>query len=134
ISLFALKGLKPDVPRLWQLLDQNVQQYPPNERDFRRRRGSLLVAMGLANAGLKDSARAVALRARAGPDVDPNRELVYVEMMLRNLLGDRQEALSLLAQYLATNPQDRANVANDQTWWMRGLRDDPKFATLVGAH
>ncbi|HWZ27740.1 MAG TPA: hypothetical protein VNX15_04215, partial [Gemmatimonadales bacterium] len=134
ISLFALKGSKPDVPRLWKLLDQNVQQYPPNERDFRRRRGSLLVAMGLANAGLKDSARAVALRARAGPDVDPNRELVYVEMLLRNVLGDRPEALTLLAEYLATNPQDRVTVANDHTWWLRGLRDDPKFATLVGAH
>jgi TolB-like protein len=134
ISLFALKGSKPDIPHLWKLLDQNVQQYPPNERDFRRRRGSLLVAMALGNAGLKDSARAVALRARAGPDVDPNRELVYVEMLLRNVLGDRQESLTLLAQYLATNPQDRVTVANDHTWWLRGLRDDPKFATLVGAH
>ena len=134
ISLYALKGMKPDVPRLWKILDQNVQQYPPNARDYRRRRGSLLVAMALANAGLKDSARAVALRARAGPDVDPNRELVYLEMLLRNLLGDRQEALSLLAQYVAVNPQDRVTIADDHTWWLRGLRDDPKFLALVGSH
>ena len=135
ISLNALKGPKPDIPHLWKLLDQNVQQFAPNDRDFRRRRGSLLVAMALANAGLKDSARSVALRARgAGPDVDPNHELIYIEMLLRNLLGDRQEALALLAQYLAVNPQDRVTVANDHTWWLRGLRDDPKFATLVRTH
>ena len=131
ISLNALPGRKPDVTRMWQLLDQNIAQYPPNERDYRRRRGELLVAMALANANLKDSARAVALRARAGADVDPARDLIYVEILLRNLLGDRNEALQLLKLYLATNPQDRATIAKDSTWWWRGLRGDPEFERLL---
>ncbi len=131
ITLYALKGMRPDVPRLWRLLDSNVALYPPAERDFRRRYGSLEVAYALVNAGLKDSARAVALRARAGADVDPTRDLVYLEVMLRNLLGDRDEALQLLKLYLATNPQDRTNIARDSTWWFRGLRDDPEFKRLV---
>jgi serine/threonine-protein kinase len=134
ISIYALKGgPKPDIAHLWKLLDQNVQQYQPADREFRRYRGSLLVAMALANAGLKDSARNVATRAKAGQSADQSGDLYYTEMFLRNMLGDRQEALSLLAQYLAVNPQERANVAKDQTWWLDGLRDDPKFKALVGA-
>ena len=89
------------------------------------------MAYALVNAGLKDSARAVALRARAGVDVDPTRDLVYLELMLRSLLGDRDEALQLLKLYLATNPQDKGNIARDSTWWFRGLRDDPEFKRLV---
>jgi TolB-like protein len=131
ITLYALKGLRPDVPELWRLLARNVAMYPPPQRDFRRRYGELEVAFALANAGLKDSARAVALRARAGADVDPTRDLVYLEVMLRNLLGDRAEALELLKLYLATDPQDRSNIARDSTWWFRGLRDDPEFKRLV---
>ena len=88
--------------------------------------------MALARAGLKDSARAVALRARTDdPAIDPGREFAWMEMMVRNVLGDREEALNRLALYLATNPQDRANVARDDTWWLRGLRDDPRFKQLV---
>ena len=131
ITLYALKGLRPDVPALWRLLDRNVASYPPPQRDFRRRYGQLEVAFALVNAGLKDSARAVALRARAGADVDPTRDLIYLEVMLRNLLGDRAEALQLLKLYLATNPQDKVNIARDSTWWFRGLRDDPEFKRLV---
>ncbi len=133
ISLYALRGQKPDVAKLWRLLDQNVALYPPAQREYRRRRGSLLVAMALANTVHKDSARAVALRARAGADVDPTRDLIYVEILLRNLLGDRDEAIQLLKLYLVTNPQDRATIARDSTWWWRGLREDPEFRQLIQA-
>jgi hypothetical protein len=133
ISLHALRGQKPDVAKLWRLLDQNVALYPPAQREYRRRRGSLLVAMALANTIHKDSARAVALRARAGADVDPTRDLIYVEILLRNLLGDRDEAIQLLKLYLATNPQDRVTIARDSTWWWRELRDDPEFKQLIEA-
>lgn len=132
ISIMALPGRKPDVGNAWQLLAENVKLYPPNEREFRRRLGQLWVAMALARAGLPDSARAVAVRSRADPSIDPARELVYFEVLLRNMLEDRDEALRLLGIYLATNPQDRASVASDDTWWLRGLRSDPRFKELVG--
>jgi serine/threonine protein kinase/tetratricopeptide (TPR) repeat protein len=133
ISLQALKGMRPDVPQLWRLLDRNVALYPPSQRDYRRRRGELLVALALANAGLDDSARHVAQRARAGADetVDPTHEFVYINMMLDNLMGDRQQALELLKAYLASRPQYKSMIASDSTWWLRGLRDDPEFKRLV---
>jgi len=132
ISLLALPGQKPDVSKAWQLLEQNVKLYPPNQRDYRQRRGQLLVAMALVRAGLPDSARSVALRSRTDATVDPSRELVYIEALLRNMLGDRDEALRLITVYLATNPQERPSIANDDTWWWRGLREDPRFRRLVG--
>ena len=131
LQLYALRDQRPDITRAWQLLDQNVAQYPPNAREFRRRLDQLFVAMALTRAGLKDSARAVALRSRAGADIDPTHQLAYFEAMLRNLLGDRDEALRLLTVYLATNPQDRATLAKDDTWWWGGLRDDSRFKALV---
>lgn len=79
-------------------------------------------------------ARAVSRRARTDdPPVDPTRELVYFDVIVYNLIGDRDEALRRLAAYLAANPQDRPMIAADQTWAFRGLRDDPKFKALVQA-
>ncbi len=132
ISRFALRGSKPDIPKLWALVDQYAAMFPPNLQDYRRRRGQIFVAMVLATAGRTDSARAVALRARADASVDPSRDLVYLEVALRSILGDRDEAIRLLTLYLATNPQERPWVANDHTWWFAGLRDDPRFKALVG--
>jgi len=131
ISLFALRGSKPDIPKLWRLVDQYAAMFPPNLQEYRRRRGQLFVAMVLATAGRTDSARAVALRARADASVDPSRDLVYLEVALRSILGDRDEAISLLTLYLATNPQERASLANDHTWWFAQLRADPRFQALV---
>src|SRR5258705_406236 len=47
LQLFALPGQRPDVARAWRLLDEQVALYPPNQRDYRRRRGSLFVAIAL---------------------------------------------------------------------------------------
>ncbi|HEY6808447.1 MAG TPA: hypothetical protein VI160_06630, partial [Gemmatimonadales bacterium] len=132
IQVYALKGQQPDVPALWRLLERNVAQYPPADREYRRRRGELFVAMALANAGMKDSARAVALRARAGEDIDPTRDLVYVEILFRSMAGDRDEAIRLLKLYLVTNPQAKASIAADDTWWLRELHADPEFRRIVG--
>ncbi|MGH7580205.1 MAG: hypothetical protein ACREM9_08535, partial [Gemmatimonadales bacterium] len=130
--LFALKDREPDVPRAWQLLEEYVSLSPPQQRDFLRLRGQMLVAFALARAGLADSARAVAVRSRADPAQDPDRELTYFEAQLRGLLGDLDEAFRLLGTYVAINPQVRSSMAQDETWLMRELRKDPRYRELVG--
>ena len=132
ISLYAIHGLKPDVPKLWGLVEQYARLYPQNQQEYRRKRAQIMLSMALANAGLRDSARAVALRSRADPSVDPTNDLMYLEVAARNVMGDRDEALRLLGRFLATNPQDRESIARDETWFYRGLRDDPRFVALVG--
>jgi eukaryotic-like serine/threonine-protein kinase len=132
ISLYAIRGLKPDVPALWSLVDQYARMFPENQQEYRRKRAQILLSMALANAGLRDSAKSVALHARGDPTVDPTNDLIYLEVAARNVMGDREEALQLLGRYLATNPQDRESLARDETWFFRGLRDDPRFKALVG--
>ena len=132
ISLYAIHGMKPDVPSLWKLVDQYAMMYPEGQQEFRRKRAQILLSMALANAGLRDSAKAVAFRARGNPTVDPTNDLMYLEVAARNVMGDRAEALRLLKTYVATNPQERESLARDETWFFRGLRDDPQFKALVG--
>jgi hypothetical protein len=131
LELYALPNQKPDIARAWRLLDQEMVLYPPNQREYRRRRGQLFVAMALIRAGMPDSARRVATRSRADATLDPSRDLVYVEAIFRSLAGDRDEAIRLVGLYLATNPQDRPWMAKDDSWWWSGLRDDPRFQALV---
>jgi len=131
-ELMGIPGQRVDVPKAWHILEEDVSLWPPNARDFRRRRDQLLVAFALVNAGLKDSADRVARRSRTDDvSVDPNRELQYIEAALRNRLGDRGEALRLLELYLAVNAQDRSGLARDPSWWWQGLHDDPRFKRLV---
>ena len=130
--LYSLKGQEPDVPKAWRLLEEYERAWSPAEREFRRRYGQMIVAIALVRAGRPDSALGVAERARAGSDVDPTRDLAYLEAIVHNLIGDGEEAIRLLNTYYATNPQLRASLAKDETWWFRNLRDDPRYKALAG--
>ena len=92
----------------------------------------MLVAMVLARAGLMDSARRVAERARGGPDIDPTQSLAWDEIYVRILVGDKDAALKALKSYLAANPKVRANLAEQPNWWFRSIEDDPRYKVLVG--
>jgi hypothetical protein len=91
----------------------------------------MTAAMALVRAGLPDSARSVATRARAGADLDPTRELAYWEAIVRSLLGDIDEALNQLSIHLAASPG--AVESSDQSWYLEELRKDPRFASIVNA-
>ncbi len=130
--LNILKDQKPDIPKAWKLLEDYQRLSPPNLRAYRKLYGQMILAMGLARAGLTDSARSVAERSRADAELDPAHELAYYEAIVRNLIGDRKEALRQLGIYLATNPQLRESEARDQSWYFRNLKDDPEYKALVG--
>ncbi len=130
--LYVLKDQTPDVPAMWKLVEEYERLSSPNLREYRRLYGRMIVAMGLARAGLRDSARAVATRSRAGAQLDPTRDLAYLEAIVRNLTGDTEDVLRLMSTYLATNPQLRESFARDQSWYFRNLQSDPKYRALVG--
>ncbi len=89
IWLFALKGVPPDIPKAWSLLEEFVRLSPPNMRASQQLYGQMLVAMALARAGLKDSARAVALRSRGDAEIDPTRDQALIESLVR-IISRRQ--------------------------------------------
>ncbi len=131
IWLYALKGETPDINRVWRLYEHYLELTPLNARRFNEHYGQMLAAMALARAGLRDSAHGVAVRARADSSLDPTRDLSMLEAIVRTMLGNRDEALDRLTIYFTANPQLRASMARDQTWWFKDLRDDPRYGALL---
>jgi serine/threonine-protein kinase len=130
--LYALKATAPDLGRLRPLYMKYLELTPPNIRTFNEHYGQMLVAIAEARAGLRDTADAVARRARADTTIDATRELALLEAIMRTMLGERDEALHQLGLYLSANPQFREGMARDQTWWFQDLRTDPRYQRLVG--
>lgn len=115
----------------WAECDAVVELSPAPSREYNRKTCEMALAMGLVRAGLPDSARAVARRARAGPNVDPVRDLAWLEAIVLTLLGDYDDAVDRLATYMAVNPGSAALFAEDETWWLEDLRPYPAYQRLV---
>jgi hypothetical protein len=54
------------------------------------------------------------------------------EAYARTMLKDYDEAFRLLGTFVATNPQQIAAYAKDDSWWLRDLRQDPRWTALFG--
>jgi len=72
-------------------------------------------------------------RSKGDPELDPQRELLGYQAVARTVLGDKDEALRLLGQYLVANPKHREGFRKNVHWWWRGLQDEPRFKALIGA-
>ncbi len=121
---------KPTPKDIWAAYDAFVKASPPNVVPFHKLKGGMLASIALIRAGLPDSARATAVRSRGGTDVDPPRELAYLEAIVRAQLGDKDEAFRLLNLYLAVNPQLRATAGQDESWWFQDLKSDSRWDAL----
>ena len=124
-----------DPEAAWALLDDVLERTPEQDRDLARLQMQVLVAGALAKAGvpaLADSARTVLERSRGDARVDPTRELLMTQAFVRTLLGDNQEAVDLLQQYLTFNPDRREGFSQHGHWWWRELRSDPSYQRMIG--
>ncbi|MEO8224789.1 MAG: serine/threonine-protein kinase [Gammaproteobacteria bacterium] len=134
--VMSTKARDADVTLAWKLADSLGKLSPPGRREYDVQEARMIVAMVLARAGLVDSALAVALRARGGPDVDPNQDLAYSEVYVHILRGDKVRALEALKRYLVANPARRISLADTtqtatSNWWFRSIEDDPRYKALV---
>ncbi len=130
LFLMALSaGPQPDVDRAWALLDTFEVKTPAPIRDQYAAIGEAWVAAVLARAGAADSARSVARRVLAGSTGDLRPWIEYTVANVMLLLGDREEALSLLGSFLEAVPVRKAYIASD--WMFEDLWDDPRFQALV---
>lgn len=136
IFLMALPGgLSPDLKKAGVYFESFERRVPPARRDLFVPAVRMYFAAVLARAGRTDSARALMHAAReeaeAATSPDPLKRLLYYEAYIRLLLGEPDNALALLAEFLKVNPQRRDYIAKDWLW--RSLRGDPRFQALVGA-
>jgi hypothetical protein len=83
------------------------------------------------SAATKDSARKLLVGARATPREDPSRNLGGYEAVVRVILGDHDEAVDLIRDYLAVHPEHRKGFAvRAHPWWL-DLRGNRRFQALI---
>jgi serine/threonine-protein kinase len=126
--LMVTPAVEPDVDEAWRLR-QRIDALTDDR--FYRTQADYVLGGVLARAGLTDSARSVFGRARAAitSEVDPDLELYPVEAYMRTLAGDDDEAIDLLKEFTAANPEhDFSEMLGN--WWWRGLRSNPRWREL----
>jgi serine/threonine-protein kinase len=131
LYLLSSRARDPDVGLAWKLADSLALLAPGQEGEYQRLNARMIVAAVLARANLPDSARRLALRSRGNNEIDPTRDLTYALAFVHTLLGDTVLAVEALKEYLVANPEKRASLAQDPTWWFRPLEDDARFRELV---
>jgi tetratricopeptide (TPR) repeat protein len=152
VMLYALKDVPPNVPAAWEAMHKYVELSPTPLKPLTEKSGLQYMAMALVRANELDSAKAVALRGRAAPDVDPLAESARLEAVARFFLARKYEELSQqdaateqweegikqLGVYLAANPglmqgyQNEARKGRIDNWYLDGLLNQPRFKALVG--
>jgi serine/threonine-protein kinase len=132
LLMLTSKARQPVIADAWRLKEELHELTPASGWAFRSRVADMLVAATIARSGDADSARAVVGRARGNRDVDPRGELMGYEAFVHTLLGEREEAISLLQRYLTANPEHRAGFGKVNGWWWRDLEGDVRFRNLAG--
>lgn len=137
LMLFAMPDVAPDIPAAWAYMRSFVDASPPQVREINRKVGLQYMGMALVRAELPDSARAVMVRGRASPEVDPTRDIARLESIPRSWLGDWDEVIRLMGLYLSANPPAvqgyRQSVAeNDLPWYHSRLLTQPRVMSLLG--
>jgi serine/threonine-protein kinase len=123
----------PTAEAIWAANDRFLASNKVDKPEFAKRKGMMISAIALVRAGLPDSARSVLTRAQANEAIDPGGDLIWLEVLARAQLGDKDRAISLYGRYLSAHPQVRAFASRDETWWFTPIKDDPKYKALVGA-
>jgi TolB-like protein len=132
--LYALpnEDKKPDMKEVWQTYNEFVQAVPENAKEFNKLKGKMMVGIAFLRAGMPDSAKAIAASAQGDPQVDPRRETINLAAIIYAQAGDKNKAIDLMAGWYAANPQQRAIAAkNDQGWWFRDIRSEPRYQALL---
>ena len=132
--LMTMDAAEPDVDEAWRLSAEMETLAPEPVTEYYRHEAQMVVGGVIARAGLADSARNVLVRARGNRQIDPTLELAFDEAFMRTLLGDHDEAIDLVKQYLTANPEQDHGFerGGDIYWWWRDLRDHPGFRELAG--
>jgi serine/threonine-protein kinase len=133
LRMMLSPSAEPNVDRAWRLFQALDTLQSESLREFAGHRARMVVGGVIARAGLADSARSVLVAARAGREVDPERQLALDEAVMRALLGDLDEAIDLMTDYVAVNPGHDFVLDRELHWFYRPLRDHPGFRQLTGS-
>ena len=121
-----------DVDRAWQLAARADSLTPAPQVPYRTRQRAILVASVIGRSGKRDSAEHVLASARTTDQkIDPTQELVGFEALARTLMGEDDEAMTILKRYVATNPDHSFKRNGMVHWWWRSLERRPDFQAVL---
>jgi serine/threonine-protein kinase len=138
LYLLTTRAEQPNVAAAWAIADSSVALSPPAARPLDRLTSNMLVAAVIARAAkagqpaLADSARHVVRASLGDTQIDGLRELAFYGSFVHAILGDTDDAIRLLKEYLAANPQRLQSMRNDPGWWYKDLEREPRFRQLLG--
>jgi serine/threonine-protein kinase len=140
-QLYALTQGQPtaaDIPVAWRLADSLVVVEPAPTREREGLIARMIVAIVIAeasksNPALADSARHVARASAGTPKIDATRELAFRGAFVYTILGDKDDAIRLLTDYIAANPGMAVSLGANPGWWFKSLADEPRFRRITGA-
>jgi TolB-like protein len=135
LELLGTRRLAPDVDAAWRLIGELEPLVPKPAWELKSREARMYAAAVISRAGaagMADSARRVLERSRGNPEVDPYGLLLRLEIWVRSVLGDTDQAIRLATQLLAVDPGWRHQEQKFPHWWYRTLREDPRFQALMG--
>ena len=135
LSMYLTRYKKPDVDSAWAYAKQYAELFPDTARVVPQKKAEVFVAGTIVRAGLPDSAKHVLLRTRATPQEDPHHEVQGYEVVVRVMLGQQDEAIRLIEDYLTVNPDHRRGFTARTVWWWRDLQANKKFQRMIaGEH
>lgn len=139
-QLYLMSTSEPMVPNVdeaWRLADSVLARTPAALQGQERLIEHMMVAAAIAKASatrpsLADSARRVARRSEGDAQVDGTRDAAFRGAYVHTILGDTADAIRLLKEYFAANPQKAVTFRDDAGWWFRDIEKTPQFRLLVG--
>jgi serine/threonine-protein kinase len=133
LYMLFTKAVTPDPDEAWRLASDLERLTPKPNREFRKREAEIVTSIVLYRANFSDSAHHVLERTAAGPDIDPRGELVALRALAHEFFGETDQAITLIEQAFATNPEHRAGFGRMNAWWWRDLQKSPRFKTLIAS-
>ncbi len=140
LYLLTTRAELPNVAAAWAISDSAVALAAPAAQPLERLTSNMLVAAVIARAAkagqaaLADSARHVVRASIGDAQIDSPRELAFYGAFVHTLLGDGDEAVRLLKEYLAASPDRAQGMRNDPGWWFKDLDRNPRFRQLLGLY
>jgi eukaryotic-like serine/threonine-protein kinase len=130
--LNAIPGpVKPNVRDVWLAYDEFMRASGTRTHKYDELKGRLIVALGLLQAGQRDSALAIVGASELNRTIDPGGELSNLAVIVYSKAGVRDSALALTARLIAADPQLASRARTDRSWWLKELRADPGYQALI---
>ena len=133
LYLLFTKAVTPDPDEAWRLVHDLEQITPKSRWEYQKREAEIITSIVLYRANLSDSAHHVLDRTAAGPDIDPRGELIALRALAHEFFGETDQAIDLIEQAFATQPEHRAGFGRMNAWWWRDLQKSPRFKTLIAS-